>query len=82
MSTLIEDLDIIEYPITDQKRVSKRKSLRNMLLKCRREIASIILITLVIAMVVIIGKIFFHLKAPMLYREFTSLALYWVSLYE
>ena len=56
MSTLIEDLDIIEYPITDQKRVSKCKSLRKMLLRCQREIASIILIILVIAMVVVIGK--------------------------
>ena len=56
MSTLIEDLDIIEYPITDQKRVSKGKSLQKMLLRCQREIASIILIILVIAMVVVIGK--------------------------
>ena len=45
-----EDLDI-----ADQKSVSKRKTLRNVLLKCRREIVTIILIILVIAMVAI-GK--------------------------
>ena len=47
---IIEDLDI-----ADQKSVSKRKTLRNVLLKCRREIVTIILIILVIAMVAI-GK--------------------------
>ena len=47
---LIEDLDI-----ADQKSISKQKTLRNVLLKCRREIVTIILIILVIAMVAI-GK--------------------------